>query len=320
MRLSSSECCLSGLCCCVRGGVPMSIVESIGRPKDKLVQRVLNIDEGLKKMVWPQMWSEKIDGVYCFALWDFVADKPLIYSRTGEEYLSMNHIADQLRSYLKPGEVCIFEAFIPGAGQEVTSGAARDTKQQHPELKAYINDLLTWEEFTKGGGRPYKERWETLYNAHYFGKYSNAFSCLQPCIQRRVDTIERAQELAEEVVGQGGEGIVLRNPDAPYEPGKRTTNMTKIKKGVSYDLEVVGVYEGNGKYFDTLGGLQCRFKNGEILKVSGMTDAERDNWWKYPYLIIGKIVQIDAMAESSKGKLREPRFKGIRYDKATPDF
>ena len=50
-----------------------------------------------------------------------------------------------------------------------------------------------------------------------------------------------------------------------------------------------------------------------------MTDADRKDWWKDNSIVVGKIVQIDAMGESAKGVLREPRFKGIRFDKKKPD-
>ena len=64
----------------------------------------------------------------------------------------------------------------------------------------------------------------------------------------------------------------------------------------------------------------CRWKNGGVIYISGMKDSQRHLWWSNPDEIIGKIVQVDAMSESSKGKLREPRFKGIRTDKTEGDF
>lgn len=136
----------------------------------------------------------------------------------------------------------------------------------------------------------------------------------------KVNSLEEASTLSEEVWQRGGEGIILNEIDALYQPGKRNASMIKIKQGISYDLQVTHVYVGKGKYTGTLGGLICRYKDGKEIKVSGMTDAQRKAWWSNPQLIIGKIVQIDAMSESSKGLLREPRFKGIRFDKEEADF
>lgn len=106
-----------------------------------------------------------------------------------------------------------------------------------------------------------------------------------------------------------------------FQGGKVNDSMLRIKQLVSYDLLVLDVKIGEeGKYEETLGALICRFKEGMTIDVSGMRDDQRHLWWDYPNLIIGKIVQVDGMKDSSKGKIREPRFKGIRYDKVVADF
>lgn len=71
------------------------------------------------------------------------------------------------------------------------------------------------------------------------------------------------------------------------------------------------------------GALVCQFRDGkEVVVGTGLTDAQRKRWWSEFFYdeVVGKIVQIDAMTESTKGVLREPRFKGIRHDKTEGDF
>lgn len=71
------------------------------------------------------------------------------------------------------------------------------------------------------------------------------------------------------------------------------------------------------------GALVCQFRDDKTITVgTGLTDDQRKRWWSEFFYneIVGKIVQIDAMAESTKGVLREPRFKGIRHDKTEGDF
>ena len=53
---------------------------------------------------------------------------------------------------------------------------------------------------------------------------------------------------------------------------------------------------------------------------SGMTDAQRDEWWKAESAIIGKVVEIKAMKRLKDGSLREPRFKSIRFDKTVSEI
>lgn len=307
----------------------MDIVALSGRPKDKLIQ--LALDRGkakLDKLTYPRLVSEKIDGVFCLAVKDVertsisVGQVVRIFSRTGEEYTSMNHIASLLNDLMDVGDIIIFEACGPmGTPQSTVSGWARDTKEQHPELMAACHDHLTVDEFINGGGRPYGTRLRDLSNIvavreRTKGTYWTIFKIAQ----KLVFSFEEALEYAEQVWANGGEGAVLRNPEGTYQGGKRNADILKIKQGASFDLEVVDIYPGQGKYKNTLGGLVCRWKNDRVIDISGMTDEQRILWWSIPSKIIGKVVQVDAMCESSKGLLREPRFKGIRHDKTKGDF
>jgi ATP-dependent DNA ligase len=286
-----------------------------GRPKNKFIQLAQPLEKvNPDKLTWPRWVSEKIDGVYCIAHKDFYG-VITTYSRTGEIYTSMEHIAALLWPVLDKCDLIIFEAYIPGKWQAEASGAARDTKAQHPELVPHCHDLLFEKEFTEGGGRPYYER-----NADLYFRLCEKGMHRYYASQTAVEDIEAAQKYAQIIIDQGREGAVMRNPSAPYSPGKRNPDIIKIKQGVSYDLEVLDMYEGKGKYAGTLGGLICKWKDGQTIQISGMTDQQRHDWWNEVTSIIGKIVQVDAMTNSSKGLLREPRFKGIRHDKVKGDF
>ena len=130
------------------------------------------------------------------------------------------------------------------------------------------------------------------------------------------------QQAAEKVWSIGGEGVILKRVDAPYDAGKRNCNLMKIKEECTVDLLVVGMAMGEGKYHSTLGKLILRDKSGKEHRVSGMTDTQRDEWWrapkgtiKCPHPIMGRVVEVKAMKQLKDGSLREPRFKAIRYDK-----
>lgn len=276
----------------------------LGRDKKHLFQKLLPIEKvDTKELKFPMVASEKFDGVFCCAV---KADdgEVHIYSRTGEEFVSMEHLKPALNLCILPEVILIFEAVIPHEKQNIVSGACRDTKKQHPEIIAAIHTVV---ELTSG-------------NAHVTSggcSYGNVLSVSHYI----VSSLEEAYEEAEAIWKDGGEGLVLHaEPIQPYQPGKRNATIIKIKKGLSVDLEVIRTYPGKGKYTDYIGGLVCRYKDGKEIRVSGMTDAQRISWTNHPEDIVGKIVQIDAMGESAKGLLREPRFKGIRYDKEEADY
>ena len=134
------------------------------------------------------------------------------------------------------------------------------------------------------------------------------------------DTLEELKAYTQFIWDEGGEGTVAVPCNATYQAGKRNATMVKLKEGVSFDLRVVNIQEGKGKFEKMVGNLVCQDKNGKLINVgSGLNDTERKAWYKKPEGIIGKIVSVSAMAISSKGVLREPRFKEIRHDKYEED-
>lgn len=81
----------------------------------------------------------------------------------------------------------------------------------------------------------------------------------------------------ERVVANGGEGLVLRNPQSPYETG-RTRNALKVKPVDDMEGRVIGYRPGKGKYSGMTGALWVEIVGGKRLHIgSGLSDAERAN-------------------------------------------
>lgn len=308
--------------------MPIDILEQVGRDKKHFVQLCLPCSKLKSGLKFPAFISEKLDGVFCIARCCMVPDKPSvqIYSRTGEEYKSLEHLKPELWEIAQ--RTCmpflIFEAYTPGTEQPVISGWCRDTKKQHVEVKAYIHDALTVWDFVTGHtpAYTYGQRLGWLNGVEWAD-----FHWCKLIPQFLIHSEQEAEEFAQKIWNSGGEGAIVRYAHAYYQPGKRDWTMVKYKQGVSYDLEVVSLQPGHGKYEGMLGALICRFRDGKTVTVgSGLTDEQRRMWSPTPaFLNLGddimhKIVQVDAMAESKNGVLREPRFKGIRYDKLEGDF
>lgn len=296
------------------------ICELVGRDKRHLVQLCLPLEKVKGTINFPVVASEKLDGVFCLA---YVCNgKCHIYSRTGEVYTSLEHLKPELIDLSKASQcdVIIFEAYVDGVSQPTISGWCRDTKRQHLEVESYVHDMLTFSEFkncdTENG---YADRYD--YMQHCF-KQLRPTKHIHLVDSWVVFSFAALMAWAESIWYRGGEGVVYRDFFAGYMAGKRNSTMVKIKKAVSFDLKVIAVKEGTGKYKGSTGYLICQDRKGKKVKVgSGLTDEQRQTWWSpWGYdEIVGKIVQIDAMAVSSKGILREPRFKGIRHDKTEVD-
>lgn len=296
----------------------MTLLERINRPKAKFIQLCLdlkNVRNPYKTMKFPCWVSRKYDG--CFALAWRNREGVHIYSRTGERYVSMKHLEDFMKPFMQVDTILIFEAYVEGVPQNVISGWCRDTKQQHPELKAYCHDWLTLEEFQAENPMAYGNRYARVCLLSDIDPLGNF--CV-PVEQKYCPSLKVAMGMLKQTIEDGGEGLVLRDEEAAYHPGARDISMVKMKGTITYDLRVVGVEEGRGKFLGMAGALQVAFFDGENLSVgSGLTDSERKAIWEDPQKYIGQIVEVEAMRASAKGKLREPRFKDFRTDKEESD-
>lgn len=248
--------------------------------------------------------------------------------------LAQNRPDEVLPEQRKSG-VYIGELWHPTMDQPTISGASRRllASKDSEALQFVVFDFLTWEEYNAGGSDVgYSERvqrieWMTsLYHPDDFGA-DNVFAKESPN-QPKAPPIWRAGDeglvcenaavslmaLAQEAKDSGGyDGIICRDPMGTYKVGDRNGAIIKVKPDITVDVLVTGMVEGKGKYVGTVGALVCEY-NGKEFQLSGMSDKQRDDWWDASGSIVGKIVEVEAMEISKHGVLREPRFKGVRFD------
>ena len=106
----------------------------------------------------------------------------------------------------------------------------------------------------------------------------------------------------------GGEGLILRNPEALYKLG-RSWDLLKVKSFLDMEVLVVGHTEGEGKHDGRLGALVVTNpSNGTTFKVgTGFSDADRINPPQ-----IGEWATIEFFEFTDDGIPRFPTFKGVR--------
>lgn len=104
----------------------------------------------------------------------------------------------------------------------------------------------------------------------------------------------------EDAVSNGYEGLILRQED----------KWLKVKPKETYDVEVLGLVEGTGKYKGKLGAIKTPM--GKV--GTGLTDKQREDFWCLG-LPIGSTIEVDCMSLTKDNKFRHPRFVRIRWDK-----
>jgi DNA ligase-1 len=124
---------------------------------------------------------------------------------------------------------------------------------------------------------------------------------------------------AEDSVAAGFEGIMIKDLDAPYEC-RRSTSWMKWKPTITVDLNIVGFEQGTGRNADRLGAIICEgVDNDRCIRVnvgSGLSDANRDEYWSARDQLLGNVVEVeaDAVTQNQDGtySLRFPRFVRFR--------
>ena len=122
-------------------------------------------------------------------------------------------------------------------------------------------------------------------------------------------------------IDKGYEGIMIKPVNGAYEC-KRSTLWLKVKPFIEVSLTVKAVEEGTGRNVGKLGALIVEGTDaGKFIKTnvgSGLTDSNRDDFWKAKEKLIEQVVEIraDAITQNQDAKdeysLRFPRFLRFR--------
>lgn len=140
------------------------------------------------------------------------------------------------------------------------------------------------------------------------------------------DDYEEVYGFYVEMLEQGYEGLILKNPDALYE-WDRSKAWVKWKPVFTFDGKIVDFYSGQEgtRLENSLGGIIVEGvdENGNEFTTecgSGFTDGERDVIWESRKVYLGRMVELEAQEmckgeNSDKYSLRFPVFKKFRRDK-----
>lgn len=155
--------------------------------------------------------------------------------------------------------------------------------------------------------------------------------------QRTISNLGELLAFEEAYLNMGYEGLILRDPNAPYKRGRSTVKegyLLKLKRFTDAEATVTGFEERQhnanekttnelgrtarsshqaGKVgMDTLGAINVSFGGMDFSIGTGFTDAERAEVWANRGKYVGKLAKFKYFAVGMKDAPRHPVFLGWR--------
>jgi DNA ligase-1 len=247
------------------------------------------------------------------------------YSRNGKELVNFGHIKSQFEQ-IATGllEPWVFDGEIMSSSfQDLMKQVHRKSDVNAEDAVLNLFDCIPLVHFKAG-------RWnanQTFRSEHitkFVEAHKDTLTSVRALGQELVDLDtpagqKRFKEINKNAIAGGYEGIMIKDPNAPYEC-KRSVSWLKLKPFIEVSLEVKDVEEGTGKNIGRLGAVVCEgTDDGKKIQTnvgSGFTDVDRDSFWGSRNKILGQYIEVraDAITQNQDGtfSLRFPRFLRFR--------
>jgi DNA ligase-1 len=250
-----------------------------------------------------------------------------MFSRNGKELANFPHIVEQIsrvvkaKSTSKDMDLVLDGEIMSSSFQDLMKQVHRKDNVEAGDAVLNLFDVLPLADFEQGIYD--KDQTTRSKMVQFWVEQNHKLLPNVTCLATELvdlDTAEgqlRFKEINSQAIVGGYEGIMIKDPDAPYEC-KRSVAWLKLKPFIEVSLTVVATEEGTGKNVGKMGALVCEgVDDGKAIRVnvgSGFTDEQRDEFWSCR--VDGQIVEVraDAVTQNQDGtySLRFPRFKSFR--------
>jgi DNA ligase-1 len=275
-----------------------------------------------KKMTGEVYVEPKLDGVRVITICDVDKDEVKMFSRNGKELMNFPKIQEQFDSMLdQMSESMVFDGEIMSDDfQTLMREIHRKGGAKTDDAVLNLFDCMPLEYF-KEGSYPYalNTRKELLQSFQYGPNIS-----IVEFVAMDLDDDDGQKQFADYnrlCIDKGFEGIMVKPITGIYEC-KRSSLWLKVKPFIEVSLKVVDTEEGTGRNVGKLGALIVEGTDmDKFIKTnvgSGLTDSDREEFWKAKDKLIGQIVEVraDAITQNQDTKdewsLRFPRFLRFR--------
>ena len=278
---------------------------------------MLACEADLTKLKFPLLASPKLDGIRA------IVRDGVVYSRSNKP-IPNKFAHDQFSAFESfDGELIVGDPTAHDVYRQTTSHVMSHDKVGFP-VRLFAFDHV------ENIHAPYNQRLFTLGTRH-----PNKVVLHK---QYDVESLDHLLRIEDVALNDGYEGLILRDPDAPYKMGRSTMKegyLLKLKRFVDAEAEVIGFEErmannnaatvselGRTKRSShkagkegrgDLGALVCRTDAGVVFNIgTGFSDDERGAVWTDRDQFLGRLAKYKYFPVGVKEAPRHPVFLGWR--------
>ena len=275
-----------------------------------------------KKMVGEMIVEPKLDGVRVIVICDVDKDEVTLFSRNGKELLNFPEINKQFDEMLdQMSESMVFDGEVMSDDfQTLMREIHRKGGAKTKDAKLNLFDCMPLGDFMAGGCDGDIMTRKTMLEKFEFGPNINLVEYVKMNLSEP-DGQKQFADYNKLCIDRGFEGIMVKPVGGIYE-SRRSVGWLKVKPFIEVSLKVVDVEEGTGRNAGKLGALVVEGTDmDKFIKTnvgSGLTDTDRETFWKAKEKLIGQIVEVraDAITQNqdttNEWSLRFPRFLRFR--------
>ena len=275
-----------------------------------------------KKMTGDVYVEPKLDGVRVITICDVDKDEVKMFSRNGKELSNFPTILKQFDDIMDQLEgSMVFDGEVMSDDfQTLMREIHRKDGAKTDDAVLNLFDCMPLEYFKEGNCDATLAQRKNWLEGYDFGPNVSLVEYVKMDLGDE-DGQKQFADYNKMCIDRGFEGIMVKPIKGIYEC-KRSSLWLKVKPFIEVSLKVIDTEEGTGRNAGKLGALIVEGKDmDKFIKTnvgSGLTDADRETFWKAKDKLIGQIVEIraDAITQNQDTKhewsLRFPRFLRFR--------
>jgi DNA ligase-1 len=275
-----------------------------------------------KKMTGEVLVEPKFDGVRVLAVCDVDKDEITLYSRNGKELTNFPRIVESIDGMLDqfPESMVLDGEVMSDDFQTLMREIHRKDGAKTDDAVLNLFDIVPLSDFKQGKcGLSILKRKQLLEDLELPNNIKRV-----EYVRMNLSDEDGQKQFADYnklCIDRGYEGIMIKPANGIYEC-KRSALWLKVKPFIEVSLKVVDVEEGTGRNAGKLGALIVEGTDmDKFIRTnvgSGLTDENREEYWKARDKLIGQIVEVraDAITQNQEAdreySLRFPRFLRFR--------